>query len=373
VICPYRVQAYEFIAQILSCLPDSVQGEPFEVEHRDRLDPEYSIAELPNYLRSKPSDWLSVFGGNTDSDFKMGIRFFDKKISLFQQMSKSQMIIASPLALFLHKDGTDFTSSIEVLILDTVDALLMQPWDRLKTFVDSLNGLPKTVLETDWSRIRTYCLDKKHKQMRQTIAYGSVLTPEVHALFTSYTNIRGLMMLRPLMFAPLFLDGFNKVFKKWSVDSVSGIGECISKNFKEKLFPQIRQWRNAREGDAKRTIIYWVSSMRFLEARKRLEDNDVIFLELGDEAAQSDIKRMKKAFNEDPNAVLLITERFYFHFRPKLSLAERAVFVQPPTFPQFFGELGGNAATLTYFTEFDEMALERIVGSIRLPIVLAEV
>jgi U3 small nucleolar RNA-associated protein 25 len=371
VICPHRLQAFQFISEILNVLPDSFDDVAFEVEHGDRLNAEYSVEEVPKFLRrSKPKDWLAVFGGNADPDFKMGIRFFDNKVSLFQQMTKSQLVIASPLGLFLHDDSTDFMTSVEILVLDCLDALIMQPWDRLTALIARLNGFPKTVGETNWERIRIYCADKNHVQMRQNIGYGSVLTPEIHSLFSSCPNLRGGLMIRPLLYPAASLPGSDTTFKKLMVKSVQAIGDTIGLFFEDRLLPQIKQWRSAPAEEAKRTVIYFVSSLRFVQARKVLEDNNVTFLEMGDDANEHDGKRMRRGYRDDPKAVLLITERFYFHYRLPLTDVGRALFMQPPTFPHFIGELAGTAQVTVYFTEFDGMAVERIVGSHPLPRVL---
>ena len=365
VLCPYKVQAYQFLSEVLNCLPDSIDGEAFEVENANRLNGEYSVAEIPRYLlRSKPKDWLEVFGGNTSSEFKMGVRFFDKKVSLFQGMAKSQMIIASPLSLFIHKEkeAADFMSSIEVLIMDTTDALIMQPWDRLVSLVSQMNQRPSTVEGCDWARVRTYCLQSNHKKMRQTIAYGGVFTPEIHSLFSSFENRRGAVIVRPLVYPPVLTSGLNRSFRRLTAPSPADIGEALWKCFKDRLFAQVKAWRGAPEEEAKRTVIYYVSSMRFYQARKELDLYDVNFLELADEATDGDVKRMKKAFKKDPNAVLIMTERFFYHHRTNLG-AERVVFMQPPTFPHFAPELVGTGEAIFYFTEFDEMAIERIAGS----------
>jgi U3 small nucleolar RNA-associated protein 25 len=371
VICPYRLQAFQFISEILSVLPDSIDDSPFEVEHADRLTAEYSVAEVPKYLvRSKPSDWLSIFGGHLDAEFKMGVRFFEHKVSLFQQMAKSQLVIASPLGLFLHDEGADFMSSVEILVLDCLDALIMQPWDRLAALVSRLNGFPQTVAETNWDRIRLYCADKNHAQMRQNIAYGSVITPEVHSLFASFPNLRGGLMVRPLLYAAAALPG-GATFKKLIAGNVQAIGEVVGGFFADRLVAQIKQWRSKPPEEAKRTVLYFVSSLRFLQARKVLEDNNVAFLEMGDDAHEADGKRMRRGYRQDPNAVLLITERFFFHYRLQPGEVGRAVFMQPPTFHNFIGEIAGTGEVTVYFTEFDGMALERIVGSHTLPRVLS--
>ena len=381
VICPHKLQAYNFIKDIINCLPESILGkddqgneikEQFQIENYDKLS-DYTVEEISkHYLRTRSEDWLETFGGNTDSDFKTGIRFFKNKISIFQEIAKSQLVIASPLALSLFEEK-NFMSSIEVLIFDSIDVLTMQHSDRLSQVVVQLNSLPKTVDQTDWSRVRKYCADNNHRKMRQNIGYGAVLTPEIYNLYQNFENIRGQLIIRPISYPSIFNlnlstsdenspQTYERSFKKMHADTIDKIGDAIYKTFKDKIFPLIKQWRSESEDVAKRTIVYFVSSFRFYQARKMLEDDLVHFLELSDESTKQDSSNMKKAFRSDPNSVLLLTERHHFYFRPKLG-AERVVFLQPPSYPNFVSEIAGNCDLSIYFTNFDELAIERIVGS----------
>lgn len=417
VICPYKKQAYEFISEIIKCLPEKVlvkKGEEeenkeeedeetgndqikssqpqnsqqkatdddieyvekkFQIEKYDELQG-YDVESIPDHFtRTRDQSWLEIFGGNTESDFKTGIRFFPKKakVSLFQGISKSQLVIASPLALSLFEQR-NFMSSIEVLVLDSIDVLLMQHADRLAQVVVGLNTLPKTVDQTDWSRLRQYCSDNNHKKMRQSIGYGRILTPEIMNIYKkTFENIRGELIVRPLKYPQVLLpkEGAERVFKKMSfaknfensgLSNVEQIGDIVFKTFNDIIFPKIKEWRSESESDAKRTIIYFVSSYRFLQARKKLEDDFVNYLELSDESTSTDMTNMKKAFKKDPNSVMLLTERHYFHFMPDLNPG-RVIFLQPPSYPLFAEKLAKNCSTTIYFTEFDELALERIAGS----------
>jgi U3 small nucleolar RNA-associated protein 25 len=265
--------------------------------------------------------------------------------------------------LFTFKDEADCMSSVEVLVLDCLDGLLMQPWARLATIISQLNGLPKNVSETDWERLRTYCADRNHSQMRQNIGYGSVLTPDVLSMFASFTNLRGAFILRPTTYPKPPNASADRMLRKLNAPKVQAIGETLSRFFEDKMIPMIKTWRAQGREEAKRTIVYFVSSLRFLHARKLLEETMVNFLETGDDANEADGKRMRRGFAADKNAVVLMTERFYFHYRLHMGAVERVVFMQPPTFPHFASELAGTAEVILYYTEFDEMALERVVGS----------
>ncbi|OHS95474.1 hypothetical protein TRFO_38426 [Tritrichomonas foetus] len=379
VLCPHKLQAYQFITDVIKCLPDKVtvkneegneEEQQFQIENFDKLA-EYTVDKISeHYLRTRAADWLETFGGNSDSDFKTGIRFFHNKVSLFQGIAKSQLVIASPLALSLFEEK-NFLSSIEILVLDSIDVLTMQHSDRLAQIILQLNTLPKTVDQTDWSRLRPYCANNNHRKMRQNIGYGAILSPEIFNQYQKFENIRGQLIIRPLIYPRALQSGeFERTYKKMNSGSIDKIGEAIYKTFKEKLFPLIKQWRSEDENVAKRTIIYFVSSFRFFQARKMLEDDLVNYLELSDESTKQDSSNMKKAFRSDPNAVLLLTERHYFYFRPKLE-AGRVIFMQPPSYPHFATELAGKCDATIYFTEFDELALERVAGSEFSPKVIA--
>lgn len=364
VLCPMKVQAYAFITEVLNFLPIDAETDPFNMslEHIEKLNTEYDAEPPENVRKYKPADYVEIFGGVTDQDFKMGIRFFPNKVSLYQKMAKSQMIIASPFALMKH-DDLDFLSSIEVLVLDSLDVLLTQNHEACFNIVSKLNEMPSNVKSTPWNRLRAYCADKNHKKMRQSIGYSSVLTPDMRSLFSDFVNIKGSIISRPLLYPPIIVKGANIQFHRIPCDSHQSIGESQYQYFIQKIIPMIKQWRNEREDVAKRTIIYFVSSMRFYQIRKYITEQNIEFLELGDAATKTDLKLMKKSFQADPNAVMLMTERFYFHYRPQLANVERTVFILPPTYPQYFSEISGGGETHIYFTQYDEFAIERVVGS----------
>jgi hypothetical protein len=207
--------------------------------------------------------------------------------------------------------------------------------------------------------------------MRQNIGYGSVLTPEVHSMFASFTNLRGAFILRPATYPKLPNASAERMLRRLSAPTAQAIGETFGRFFEDKMIPMIKKWRAEGREEAKRTIVYFVSSLRFLHARKLLEEANVNFLETGDDANEADGKRMRRGFTVDENAVLLMTERFYFHYRLHTGAVGRVVFMQPPTFPHFASELAGTATVLLYYTVFDAMALERVVGSGALSMVIA--
>ena len=355
VIAASKLQAFKFVNDMLEFIPEDII-----VEHDDKFRTEYG-ATLPEGVRkAKPADWLQYFGGNNDQEFKTGIRFFGDKISLCQKISKSQIVIASPLSIMLHEDRS-YLSSIEILVLDSLDFLEMQNMKRLNEVIQTINQKPTTVEETDWSRLRTYFSDKQHPKMRQNIGYSTLLTPDMISLFRGFPNIRGSMIVKQKFTKPLLHPGIERNYKRLATTDISKIGDDFYKVFQNRVLPQIKQFRATMAVNG-RTIIVFSSSYQFYRARGLLESTSVIFLELGDEATDKDSVRMRKAFSEDPNAVMIMTERYYFHYRPKYFDYQRVIFFGAPMFPQFVTALGASVPTTIYFTKFDILSLERICG-----------
>ncbi len=98
----------------------------------------------------------------------------------------------------------------------------------------------------------------------------------------------------------------------------------------------------------------------------------------------------RSRFLTGASPILLVTERHFYYFRTRIKGARRVLFYAPPSVPHFYAEIvnllvGGlgegtsaaaaaaAAASVTLlFTRGDALALERIVGTRRLPRLLEE-
>jgi U3 small nucleolar RNA-associated protein 25 len=102
-----------------------------------------------------PRDHAETFEGNSDDDFRVGLKLTRKSVRLFTEFYGSDIIIASPLGLRMSIEkekcvafcrfsshiisdvnrNFDFLSSIEILVADQLDSLTMQNWEHTQVRV----------------------------------------------------------------------------------------------------------------------------------------------------------------------------------------------------------------------------------------------
>jgi U3 small nucleolar RNA-associated protein 25 len=187
-------------------------------------------------LERKGAAWLEVFGdtANQDDDFKMGISLTPKaaggakkgpksgnqtstsgssdksnvSVKLYSDFYKSDIILASPLGLKVlatkpharepenndddnDDDGNgdfDYLSSIEICLVQYADILMMQNWDHVNDILSVLNQQPQKNNDTDFSRVRNYCLEGKAAHWRQLILSSHIMDPCILSTFTRHAK-----------------------------------------------------------------------------------------------------------------------------------------------------------------------------------------
>ena len=173
IVVPFK-ESCRCIVELLMKMfsPENQKG---SVANRKRFNEDY--VKVETIRKDKPDDYYDTFQGDTDDSFKLGIAVTKKTIKLYTDFYSSDIIITSPLGLRLvtgvegqgGKTDTDFLSSIEMMIVDQAEVLLMQNWDHVATIMEQLHQQPKESHGVDYGRIRLWCLDGNSKYYRQTV------------------------------------------------------------------------------------------------------------------------------------------------------------------------------------------------------------
>ncbi|EPS43213.1 hypothetical protein H072_2790 [Dactylellina haptotyla CBS 200.50] len=148
-LLPTRNSCYELVNIIFSLADRETQ------ENKVRFMEEFGPgAKRKMFPDSKPEDFKAFFRGNSDDMFRIGIKLTRKTIKLFSKFYHSDIIIASPLGLKAIIGATgkeigdiDFLSSVELLYVDSAEALIMQNWDHSPNLVSRWKCKP---LPTDY-------------------------------------------------------------------------------------------------------------------------------------------------------------------------------------------------------------------------------
>lgn len=200
--------------------------------------------------KNKHDDFDFLFSGNTEDHFKIGLSVSKKSLKLFTPFYSSDIIIASPLGLksVIGIEGDaqqdhDFLSSIELLIIDNADVLMMQNWEHVLSVFDHLHLQPKKSHDVDFSRVRNWLLDGHAKFYRQTLVFGRIPAPPINSVFNKYCkNYAGKCQLN-LLKSPKYQIGticqigfqLPQVFHKIECDSPADLPNARFNFFIEKV------------------------------------------------------------------------------------------------------------------------------------------
>jgi U3 small nucleolar RNA-associated protein 25 len=157
ILLPFRSSATKCLESLIAHTPSP----SFQIENLSRFRKEFGLPEgvADRFASAEPDayppDHVETFEGNTDDNFRVGLKLTKKSVRLFTEFYGSDIIIASPLGLrmsiekegyvtfyscyIFHLQNTsrnfDFLSSIEILVADQVDALTMQNWEHTQVCV----------------------------------------------------------------------------------------------------------------------------------------------------------------------------------------------------------------------------------------------
>ncbi|KAK4122331.1 DUF1253-domain-containing protein [Parathielavia appendiculata] len=384
VILPTRQSCVKMIDMIVSiCEPD-------QQENRKRFEDGY-IDKQSRFSDEKPEDFRDLFSGNDDDMFRLGMKFTRKTIKYFSQFYNSDIIFGSPLGLRMaigseeeKKLDFDFLSSIELVIVDQADALLMQNWEHMEFIFEHLNIQPKDAHGCDFSRVRHWYLEDQAKYFRQTAIFSAFNTPELAELFRAHChNWAGKARLQQevagvIQYLPVKA---RQTFSRFEAASIVADPDARFAYFTKAIVPMLTRHK-AR--DAAGTLIFIPSYLDFVRVRNYFANNpaveNVSFGTISEYADVPEASRARSHFLNGRHKVLLYTERAHHFRRYRIKGVTRVVMYGLPDNPLFYQEIAGGylqkseqsllmehgqGVVRVMFSKYDVMKLERIVGTSR--------
>ncbi|GAA5944130.1 rRNA-binding ribosome biosynthesis protein UTP25 [Sporobolomyces koalae] len=357
--------------------------------------PEGTVDKLVENRDEYPVDHVETFRGNIDDSFRLGFKVNRKQVKMFSEFYQTDVIVASPLGLrtsIEKEDDSDFLSSIELVVVDQMDVMLMQNWDHVNFVMERLNEMPQQDHGCDFSRVKPWYLDGKSKFVRQTILLSRYQTPETTSLYTTHLlneagKLKSLSPNEPGLIE-VVPRGLKQVWNRFECDRADQVDDKRFEWFTQKTLPNLMKSAISSQN----TIIFVPDYFDFVRLKRYLSKkvNDFSFTSISEYTPTPDVSRARGAFFSGKKKFLLITERFHFYRRYRIRGAKTVVFYAPPShaayYPEFLSfpfhkptgsnptfeldrEGGGidvdesELSAQVLFSKFDLLKLERIVGS----------
>lgn len=390
VILPTRNSCVKMVEMICSLV------QPDQQENRKRFDDSY-VEKANKFSDDKPEDFRDLFAGNDDDMFRLGLKFTRKTIKYFSQFYNSDIIFGSPLGLRMaigseeeKKMDFDFLSSIELVIVDQADALLMQNWEHVEYVFEHLNLQPTDDHGCDFSRVRNWYLEDQAKHFRQTIIFSAFNTPELsHLVRTHCINWAGRARLQdayPGVIQHLGVKA-RQTFNRFDAASLADEPDARFDYFTKAVVPALAK----RARDLSGTLILIPSYLDFVRVRNYFANDAaaeaVTFGTISEYADVPEASRARSHFLNGRHRVLLYTERAHHFRRYAVKGVKRVIMYALPDNPLFYQEIAGGylqkseqglllepgqGSVRVMFSRFDAMKLEKVVGSQRVGKMISE-
>ncbi|KAH0563301.1 hypothetical protein GP486_002126 [Trichoglossum hirsutum] len=345
--------------------------EPEQQENKRRFQDSYMTTD-GKILDDKPEDFRDLFEGNDDDMFRIGLKFTRKTIKYFAHAKKQDF---------------DFLSSIEVVIVDQADALLMQNWEHTEYIFDHLNLQPQEAHGCDFSRVRNWYLNGNAKYRRQTIILSSFNTPELNGIFSSHVNTGGKIKFTNDHDGVILELGLvtKQSFSRYDSPTPVTDPDARFKYFTTTIAPSLcRYGKSPRDSAAQGILIFIPSYLDFVRVRNYFgcspTTQNISFGTISEYTSIRDIARARSHFLTGKHSVLLYTERAHHFRRYTIRGVKRIIMYGLPDNPVFYREIVGgyiersiaegkvdseDVFIKSIFSKWDGLRLERIVGSKR--------
>ncbi|XP_051248186.1 U3 small nucleolar RNA-associated protein 25 homolog [Dicentrarchus labrax] len=342
ILVPFRGGALRVVQTLISLL--ETKGRKIVVSNKKRFKEEFGeeADDKPSNLQ-RPDDYSAIFSGNVDDHFRIGVSIVRSSIRLYSPFYSSDIIIASPLGLrtVLGAEGEskrdfDFLSSIELLVVDQADVLLMQNWEHVLHVIKYMNLQPLDSHGVDFSRVRMWNLNNWAKHYRQTLVFSSIQDPQINNILTKHcANYRGQVATKNMPKTGSIcqvLVQLPHVFQMFSSDSFMD-HDARFQFFIDKVLPQYR------DSVMSHTLIYIPSYFDYVRLRNYMKKEEINFASICEYSSKSEVSRARHFFQKGDKQFLLFTERFHFYKRYTIKGIQNLIFYGLPSFPHFYSEV----------------------------------
>lgn len=382
IVLPFRDSAFRVINMIIDLLNPNERASTMNYK---RFVDEFSGQSIHFPKKNpKPEDYEQTFSGNTEDTFRIGLSVNKKAIKLYAPFYSSDILIASPLGLRLiigapgEKDREyDFLASVELLILDQMELFVAQNWDHLVYMFDHLHLQPQSRQNTDFSRVRSWCLNGWSKFYRQTLLFSSHDLPEFRSLFNNRCrNYRGkVRTANPIMHGSIrhVLLPLPQIFHRIEVKSIETSFDTRFQYFVNTILPQFKSATMAH------CMIYVPSYFDYIRIRNYLKKEETNFTQICEYTKENKISRARTLFYHGGAHFMLYSERAHFFRRTRVKGIRHIIMYQPPVWSHFYPEMINfmhetnqnprdvivrNSMTVTVlYTKYDLLQMSAIVGS----------
>lgn len=324
-----------------------------------------------------------ILSGNLDDSFKLGISMHhgqSDNLKLFCDFYQSDIIVASPIALrqsIESNDCCDFLSSIQIVIVDGIDVVMMQNWEHLEFCFSSLNRIPKQARDCDFSRLREIYSDGNAAMTRQTIMLSSLQVPCISSLFGRQNNqLAGQCMIRQNIIEKIELNSsISQSFLCVPTESFSTLDDDRFTFFTKTIYPQLTSAASFQEGSQNNILIFISSYLDYTRLKMFFDQSDLDYESLTEYTTGPNISRIRGWFYNGQCRFLLVTERFLFYKRYRIRGIRHLLWYSLPEYPQFYANLCGmigdypssqlaNCKCEILYSKWDTLKIERIVGTV---------